>query len=137
VNVAARQERPSDAIRAADRGDLEAALQLAGAALAKDPLDAEAHLVIGLVELARDRPKAAIGSLRRALYVDPMSGLAAFKLAGAHDSLGELGPARRIYLQALRTLELDTRERPIAEGRDLAELTIACRARLQAIGVQS
>jgi chemotaxis protein methyltransferase CheR len=137
VNSAARSARPSDAMLAADRGDLEAALKLAGAALAKDPLDAEAYLVMGLVELARDRPQAAIGSLRRALYVDPTSGLAAFKLASAHDSLGELGPARRSYLQALRTLELDTRERPIAEGRDLAELTIACRARLQTLGVRS
>jgi tetratricopeptide (TPR) repeat protein len=131
-----RRERLSQAMRAADRGDLKAALQIAGDALAKDPLDAEAYFVVGVAELAREEPRAAVGSLRRALYIDPTSGLTAFKLARAHDSLGELGPARRAYEQALRTLELDVKERSVAETRDLAEVTTACRARLRTLDTQ-
>jgi chemotaxis protein methyltransferase CheR len=133
VNNEARRERLSGALRAGDRGDLEVALQIAGDAVAADPLDAEAYFVMGLAELARERPRAAIDSLRRALYIDPTSGLAAFKLARAHEALGELGPARRVYRQALRTLELEDKERPVSEARDLAEVTTACRARLQAL----
>jgi chemotaxis protein methyltransferase CheR len=129
----ARPERLAQAMRAADRGDLEVALRIAGDALVANPLDAEAYFIIGVAELAREQPRAAVGSLRRALYIDPTSGLTAFKLARAHDSLGELGPARRAYEQALRTLELDVRKRPVAETRDLAEVTTACRARLQAL----
>ncbi len=125
-----RRERLSSARRAADRGDLDVALQIVSDALATDPLDAEAHFIMGVAELARDRPRAAVGSLRRALYMDPTSGVAAFKLARAHDSLGESGPARRAYEQALRILELDVKERPVAEARDLAEVSTACRARL-------
>jgi chemotaxis methyl-accepting protein methylase len=131
-----RPERLSSARRAADRGDLEVALQIVSDALATDPLDAEAYLIMGVAELARDRPRAAVGSLRRALYMDPTSGVAAFKLARAHDSLGESGPARRAYEQALRILELDAKERPVAEARDLAEVTTACRARLLTLAGQ-
>jgi chemotaxis protein methyltransferase CheR len=132
----ARRERLSRALRAADRGELEVALQIAGEALAADPLDAEAYFVMGLAELASGRSRDAIGSLRRALYIDPASGLAAFKLARAHDSLGEAGAARRAYRQALRILQLEIRELPRAEARDLAEVTTVCRARLRALARQ-
>jgi chemotaxis methyl-accepting protein methylase len=136
VTAGGEGRRGSGALRAADRGDLEAALQIAGDVLLTDPLDAEAHFVTGLAELARERPRAAITSLRRALYIDPTSGLAAFKLARAHEALGEPGPARRAYRQALRTLELDINELSVAETRDVAEVTTACRARLQALATQ-
>jgi len=132
-----RRELMSGALRAGDRGDLEGALRIAGDAVAADPLDAWAYCFMGMAELARERPRAAIGSLRRALYIDPTSGLAAFNLARAHESLGELGPARRTYRQALRTLELEIKGRPAAEAGDLAEVTAACRARLHALATQS
>jgi tetratricopeptide (TPR) repeat protein len=118
---------------AADRGDLDTALRVAGDALAVDPLDAEAHFIKGVAELARDAPQAAVDSLRRAVYADPSSSLAAFQLARAHDALGERGPARRAYEQALRTLDLDTGERSVAQTRDLTDITAACRARLRAL----
>ena len=132
----AKSARLAEAMRAADRGDLDLALRITGEALAEDPLDAEAYFITGVAQLACERPQAAVGSLRRALYMDPTSGLIAFKLARAHDSLGERGPARRAYEQALRTLELDVRERPVAETRDRAEITTACRARLTALARQ-
>jgi hypothetical protein len=54
-----RRATPSGGLRAGDRGDLEVAVQIARDAVAADPLDAEAF-VMGLVELARERPRAAI-----------------------------------------------------------------------------
>jgi chemotaxis protein methyltransferase CheR len=129
----ARRERLSRALQAADRGDLDTALRVAADALAEDPLDSEAHFITGVAELARDAPQAAVDSLRRAVYADPSSSLAAFQLARAHDALGERGPARRAYEQALRTLDLDAGERSVAQTRDLADVTAACRARLRAL----
>lgn len=133
VNAEAQRQRLSDARAAADRGDLDTALSIAGAALAEDPLDAEAHFIKGVAELARHAPVAAVDSLRRALYTDPTSTLVAFHLARAHDALGEQAPARRAYGQVLRTLELDRGERSVAQQRDRAEITEACRARLAAL----
>ncbi len=130
TNGDARRERLSRALQAADRGDLDTALEIARDALAHDPLDAEAHFIKGVAELANEAPQAAVDSLRRALYADPSSSLAAFHLARAHDALGERAPARRAYEQVLRTLELDREERSVAQRRDLAEITVACRARL-------
>jgi chemotaxis protein methyltransferase CheR len=129
----ARAERISRALQAANRGDLDTALTIARDALADDPLDAEAHFITGVAELARNAPQAAVDSLRRALYSDPSSSLAAFQLARAHDALGERGPARRAYEQALRTLDLDTVERSVEQKRDLADITAACRSRLRAL----
>ncbi|MDQ6607576.1 MAG: hypothetical protein M3Z06_13650, partial [Actinomycetota bacterium] len=79
-------------------------------------------------------PQAAVDALRRALYADPSSSLAAFHLARAHDALGERAPARRAYEQVLRTLDLDQEERSVAQKRDLAAITAACQARLGALG---
>jgi chemotaxis protein methyltransferase CheR len=127
------RERLSRALQAADRGDLEAALRIAGDALAEDPLNAEAHFITGVAELAREAPRAAVEALRRALYNDPSSSLAAFQLARAHDALGEPAPARRAYEQVLRTLERDTEQRSPAQTQDLADIGAACRSRLQAL----
>jgi Tfp pilus assembly protein PilF len=112
-------------------------LKIAGDALAEDPLDAEAHFITGVAELARKAPQAAVESLRRALYADPTSSLAAFQLARAHDALGERVPARRAYEQALRTLELNTEDRSAAQARDFADITAACRSRLRALAARS
>ncbi len=70
-----------------------------------DPLDADAHFVRGLAELRVGDPASAAASLRRALYVDPDFGLAAFQLGRAHDESGDAVAARRAYEQALRALE--------------------------------
>jgi chemotaxis protein methyltransferase CheR len=133
TNGQAGRERLSRALQAADRGDLDTALQIAGDVLAEDPLDAEAHFIKGVAELATEAPQAAVDSLRRALYADPSSSLAAFHLARAHDALGEWAPARRAYEQVLRTLEHDHEERSVAQQRDVGEITAACRARLGAL----
>jgi chemotaxis protein methyltransferase CheR len=105
-----------------------------GAALvAPDPLTAAAYFRRGLAELESDDPAAAVGSLRRALYVEPQFGLAAFKLGGAHEALGDVPAARRAYEQALRALEPDERHEAFLAQIDLADVATAVRTRLRAL----
>jgi len=131
-----RQPRPTpaDAMKAADGGELDLAVQIAKDVLAADPLDPQAHYIRGVAELARDDARAAVEPLRRALYIDPNFSLAAFKLACAHDALGELGPARRAYERTQRTLDhcaAEQRTRP--EELDLLDIASACHTRLEAL----
>jgi len=120
-----------EAIEAADAGDYGTALEATKRILAADPLDAEAHFVRGLAELAEGDPVAAIDSLRRALYVDPGFALAAFQLGRAHDLRGDEKSALRAYAQALRTLDPDDdRHRDLLAGVEIGDVAAACRARL-------
>jgi chemotaxis methyl-accepting protein methylase len=107
--------------------------RIAPVARAEDPLEAAAYFERGLAELESDDPAAAVASLRRALYVEPRFGLAAFKLGGAHEALGDLPAARRAYQQALRALEPDERHEPFLAQIDLADVAAATRARLAAL----
>jgi chemotaxis protein methyltransferase CheR len=126
-----REQRLEQALAAAGRGAREAALGQVRALLAGDPLDAEAHLLHGLVLLEAGQPAAAVAALRRALYADPGFALAAFTLGRAYDALGETVAARRAYERALRApgapdghYELTQRE--VGPG----DIAAACRARL-------
>jgi chemotaxis protein methyltransferase CheR len=125
----------ADALKAADRGGIDVAMSIAAQLLAEDPLDPQAHYILGAGELAHDNPRAAVEPLRRALYSDPNFTLAAFKLAHAHDLLGEVEPARRAYQRTLRALDHSARE-PVtqAERVDLLDVASACRARLRSLG---
>jgi Tfp pilus assembly protein PilF len=69
--------------------------------------------------------------LRRALYVDPSFAPAAFQLARAHDRRGDTEAARKAYAWTLRTLD-QNRQSPdrAIDQADLAEIALACRARL-------
>jgi hypothetical protein len=73
-------------------------------------------------------------SLRRALFVEPRLGLAAFKLGGALEALGDLPAARRAYQQALRALAPDERHESLLDQIDLEDVARATRARLDALG---
>ena len=87
---------------------------------------------IRLAELGLGDAAAAIRSFRRALYLDPSFGLAAFELGRAHDALGDHKAGRRSYEQALRPLDPeDDRHRVILDQVDLADVVAACRARLE------
>ena len=120
-----------DALEAANAGEYAAAVEATDRVLAEDPLNAEAYFVRGLSELAGADPDAAIGSLRRALYIDPSFGLAAFQLGRAQDMQGDARAARRAYRQALRTLDPDDdRHRDLLAGVDVGDLAAACRVRL-------
>ena len=107
--------------------------RLPAAADADDLLDATAYFHRGLAELEGGDPAGAVSSLRRALFVDPQFGLAAFKLAGAHEALGNLPAARRAYEQALRALEPDERHEPFLAQIDLADVATAAQARLDVL----
>jgi chemotaxis protein methyltransferase CheR len=124
-----------DALRAADRGEYEAAIESARRVLADDPLSADANYVRGVSELAMDDPGAAVRSLRRALYIDPSFVLAAFQLARGHELRGDMQAARRSYAQTLRVLAREEeRSRTLLEGGDAGDIAAACRARLGALG---
>ncbi len=134
-----RHSQPTlaDATQAADRGELDLAVRIAEDVLAADPLNSQAHFIRGVAELARDDPRAAVEPLRRALYIDPSLALAAFKLACAHDALGELGPALRAYRRTLRTLDHCAAEQPAGSDQlDLLDIAAACHTRLRALSGQ-
>ena len=107
--------------------------RLPAAAADVDEHDAAAYFERGLEELEGDDPAAAVASLRRALYVEPKFGLAAFKLGGAHEALGDLPAARRAYRQALRALDPHARHEPFLGQIDLADVATAARARLDVL----
>jgi chemotaxis protein methyltransferase CheR len=130
------EDRIEDAVTAADSGDLGRAISIASTVLERDPLNADAYFVRGLAELNRGEGPRAVESFRRALYVDPAFGLAAFKLGRAQDSCGEPAAARLAYERALRELDSsDERHRAILDQVDVADVEAACRARLASGGV--
>jgi tetratricopeptide (TPR) repeat protein len=104
------------------------------ALLAAQPLDADASFVRGLVLLESGSAAEAAAALRRALYVDPTFGLAAFQLGRAYDELGDIAAAKRSYGQALRALEPEDDRHDLLLGQvDLGDIAAAAQARLEAL----
>jgi predicted TPR repeat methyltransferase len=100
--------------------------------LERDPRDAEAQLLAGMLELAAGDAPAAVASLRRALYVEPTWALAAFQLGRAHDALGDDMAARRAYRQTLASLDPDDeRSAGLPGALAVADIAAACRDRLR------
>lgn len=141
-----RPRRPQGQIRAAapvedlalvlerpDGDGTEQTIEWASRLVEQEPLNAGAHYRLGLAELERGDPTAAVASLRRALFVEPHFGLAAFKLGGAHEARGDRPAARRAYQQALRALEPHERHEPFLDQVDIADVAVAARARLDAL----
>jgi chemotaxis protein methyltransferase CheR len=115
------------ALEAANEGSLRDAVDITERMLETNPLDADAYFVRGLAELGLEDTDAAVASLRRALYVDPSFGLAAFKLARAHELRGDRDAAARAYEQALHTLDPeDSRHDAILDQVDVADVAVAC-----------
>jgi chemotaxis protein methyltransferase CheR len=117
----------ASALEAANEGSLRDAVEITERMLDSDPLDADAYFVRGLAELGLGEPDAAVASLRRALYVDPTFGLAAFKLARAQELRGDRDAAARAYEQALHTLDPDdSRHEAILDQVNVADVAVAC-----------
>ena len=134
VEVESLPELLADARAAAGEGRHADALAKAGEVLRGEPLNADAYFLRGLVLLESGDPAAALVALRRALYVDPAFGLAAFTAGRAHDALGDAPAALRAYEQALRTLEPDDDQHEELLGQvDLGDVAAACRARISAL----
>jgi chemotaxis protein methyltransferase CheR len=126
-----REQRLAAALDAADRNDRDNALAQVTSVLADNPLDADAHFVLGLVTLEAGEPAKAVVALRRALCADPVFWLAAFTLGRAHDELGDAPAARRAYERVLRTLDPeDHRHELLLQQVDMGDIAAACRARL-------
>jgi chemotaxis protein methyltransferase CheR len=117
----------ASALEAANEGSLRDAVDITERMLESDPLDADAYFVRGLAELGLGDSDAAVASLRRALYIDPTFGLAAFKLARAQELRGDRDAAARAYEQALHTLDPeDSRHEAILDQVDVADVAVAC-----------
>jgi chemotaxis methyl-accepting protein methylase/Tfp pilus assembly protein PilF len=126
-----REQWLAAALDAADKGDRDGAIAQVASALAGNPLDADAHFVLGLVTLEAGEPAKAVAALRRALYADPAFWLAAFTLGRAHDALGDAPAARRAYERVLRTIDpADHRHELILQQVDIGDIAAACRLRL-------
>lgn len=126
-----RARRVEQVRKAVEEWSLEATIGQADSTLADDPLDIDAYFVRGVAQLACDDAAGAVVSLRRALYLDPLFGLAAFKLARAQDALGEKDAARRTYARALKLLAADdARSRALADNVSLADVVHACTTRI-------
>jgi tetratricopeptide (TPR) repeat protein len=127
-------DRLASAFRAADDGRLDEAMSEATELLVEDPLNAQAYFLRGLVQLDAGDARAAVASLRGALYIFPTFGPAAFKLGRAYEALGDRVAARRAYEQALRALERGgDRHELILDQVDPDDIAAACQARIVAL----
>lgn len=133
VAVAAPVEDLALLVEASDQHSSEEVIAQTARLLEHEPLNAAAHYRRGLAELESGNPAAAVTSLRRALYVEPRFGLAAFKLGGAHEALGDVRAARRAYRQALRALEPHEHHEPFLDQVDIADVVAAAQARLDVL----
>ena len=96
-------------------------------------IDAAPLFVAGLTQLVRGNAVAAIASLRRTLYLEPLHAAAAFELGRAHEANGDADAARRAYGHALRALS----EAPLANRLpaqvSAADVAAACACRIEAL----
>jgi chemotaxis protein methyltransferase WspC len=55
----------------ADKGELRAAMQLCGIYIQRNPVDADGYYLQGIIFLAEDEDEKALGSFKRAIYLEP------------------------------------------------------------------
>lgn len=88
----------------ADRGDLDGARAVLVAAIAATPLDAELYFLEAVLSAADDL-EASLGSLDRAIYLNPDAPVSYLFSGRLRQSKGDLAGARRSYARALAILE--------------------------------
>src|SRR5581483_4911919 len=94
--------------------------------------DCQPHVVAGIGHLERGDSSAAVTSLRRALYLQPLLAVAAFQLGRAYESCGDRASARRAYEQTLRTLAT-THDDPLLTHVGSADVEAGCLSRIEAL----
>jgi len=87
--------------------DLDRVVACAGQALALDGADARAVYHLGVVEVLRGHPQAALDHLDRSLALNPSSALTHAGLGSAHMLLGQAPVAIRCFLEAERLSPFD------------------------------
>lgn len=75
-----------------------------------DFLAREPRYLLGLIEKKRQRPKEALDSLKKAVYLDPNYSLAYFTMADLHREEGRPEEALRAYRNTLQALEQEPEE---------------------------
>jgi chemotaxis protein methyltransferase CheR len=111
-----------------DAGAYDQAAEFALDALDTDPVNAEAYVLLGHARLNLGSSSAAVESLQRAVFLDPLAGHAHFLLAVALSSAGrrrQAGPAYRAAANTLPGVPADTVRRML-DGRRLQELVQLC-----------
>jgi chemotaxis protein methyltransferase CheR len=129
---AAKPVAPASAIavRAAlADGKYEDAVAAATDFVTADPLNPMGHYLRGLALVNAGQDDVALVDLRKAVYLDPSSGLGHFLLAGVLQRLGHPAAAAREYGAAGNTLggRKDERTAPELGGRSVHELAALCR----------
>ncbi|HMO59643.1 MAG TPA: CheR family methyltransferase [Roseiflexaceae bacterium] len=114
----------------ADRGELDQAMAEARQALAVDPLDEHATLLLGILHARHMEWEAAITQLERARYLNPNAPLISFHLATTYEQCGRAEQAVREYRNTLRKLEPHPPE-TILDGVSVAWLRETCQAALR------
>ena len=127
---------PTDLQRArvlADRGNLEDALRLCESVLARDRLDHEAYFLLAAIAQERGEIPAALGALRRVVYLAP-------NFAAAHFLLGGILLRQGQHKQGVRSMETVVRllnplpcdeEMPGSDGLTAGRLLETARAYLE------
>jgi chemotaxis protein methyltransferase CheR len=117
----------------ADQGRLEEARDLCEAALARDRLDPEAHLLLAAIHQERGELGAAMAALRRAIYLAPDCGPAHFLLGSLLLRQGKRRPGQRSLETAASLLNRIPRDEalPGCDGLTAGRLLDAARAHLE------
>jgi len=131
--VSARRTPPASVLLETARAALSAgaydeAARLAVTAAGVDPLRGEPFYVLGLALVDAGRDTEALVELRKAVYLDPASGLAHFLLAGVLARLGSAAAAAREYAAAADTLRPQDGGAHELGGRSVDELAELCRS---------
>jgi chemotaxis protein methyltransferase CheR len=109
-------------------GRYDDAVAAAAELVEADPLNPAGHYLRGLALVTAGNDEGAVVDLRKAVYLDPTSGLAHFLLAGVLGRLGAAPAAAREYSAAADTLgkRADEETAPELGGRSVQELAALC-----------
>ena len=125
--AAARQAAEPVGPHAEGRGD---AVGAAEARVQAAPLEAAAHLELGMLLLDAGAAERALDSLRRAVFLDAGSALGHFGLGRAWQRLGDPGRARAAFAHARRLLASVPDDAPLAAGLQVGDVRHAIDAQL-------
>jgi chemotaxis protein methyltransferase CheR len=117
----------------ADRGDLDMARELCEAALARDRLDPEAHLLLAAICQEQGEIPAALEALRRAIYLAPDCASAHFLMGSLLLQQGDPRRGQRYMETVVRLMSPIPRDEPVpgSDGLTAGRLLETARAYLE------